>query len=149
MFVRKSCSRDKSAGALSHSFFFLYMLVWTSGATIMNLTTKLRTHRLMLFFSPISYIVRHRRYMINHVSVYTRVFKLYNILVSETKENCLHGFLILALSPNSSNESTKGCGSLAKYTIFDPPNLVRRTSALITTTKIMYEIGLSPEQLSV
>lgn len=40
-------------------------------------------------------------------------------------------------------------GPLAKYNFFDPPNLVRRTSALITTTKIMYEIGLSPEQLSV
>lgn len=47
------------------------------------------------------------------------------------------------------NESTKGYDPLAKYNFFDPPNLVKRTSALIITTKIMYEIGLSPEQLSV
>lgn len=31
--------------------------------------------------------------------------------------------------------------SISEVQFFDPPNLVRRTSALITTTKTMYEIG--------
>lgn len=153
MFVRKSCSRDKSAGALSHSFFFLYMLVWTSGAHH-KWTSQLNRVLIefMLFVLPISYTVRHRvSYMIKScIRVHACIQTIQHIGQWKKKENCLHGFLIFTYqAPINSKESTKGCGSLAKYTIFDPPNLVRRTSALIATTKIMYEIGLSPEQLSV